>query len=100
MRPDVEATVNRILVEEFELEPARVTAEAHLVDDLELDSLDAVDLIAALEDAFGGRVDEEEARKVRTVSDVYALIGSAIERAVQTGRAPAPRASEALEAGE
>ena len=100
MRPDVEATVNRILVDEFELEPARVTADAHLIDDLELDSLDAVDLIAALEDAFGGRVNEEEARKVRTVSDVYALVGAAIERAVQGGRAPAPHASEALEAGE
>jgi len=98
-RPEVVDTVHRILVEEFELEPEQVTAEAHLIDDLELDSLDAVDLIAALEDAFGGRVDEEEARKVRLVSDIYALTEAAIERAKAKAEAAAAP-SQALEAGD
>lgn len=77
-------TVNRILVEEFELDRDSVTPEAHLVEDLELDSLDAVDLIAALEDAFGGRVNEDEARKVRTVSDVYRLIEETVRAAAES----------------
>ena len=66
--------VNAILVEEFELAPDDVRPDAHLYEDLDLDSLDAVDLIAALESAFGHRVAEEQAREVRTVGDVYALI--------------------------
>lgn len=99
-RPEVVETVHRILVEEFELEPERVTAEAHIVDDLELDSLDAVDLIAALEDAFGGRVDEEEARKVRLVRDIYALTEAAIARALAKQAEAAEAPSESVEAGE
>lgn len=95
----VVAAVHRILVEEFELEPERVVAEAHLIDDLELDSLDAVDLIAALEDTFGGRVDEEEARKVRLVSDIYTLTERTIESAKARAEA-ADLASQPLEAGE
>ena len=81
-------TVNRILVEEFELDAAAVTPEAHLVEDLELDSLDAVDLIAALEDAFGGRVNEADARNVRTVSDVYHLIEVTIRGATEPAGTP------------
>lgn len=103
-RQQVVETVHRILEEEFELEPERVVPEAHLIDDLELDSLDAVDLIAALEDAFGGRVDEEEARKVRVVSDIYALTEQAIARAKAQAEAraadPAAASSEPVEPGD
>ncbi len=94
---DVVQAVHRILVEEFELEPERVTAQAHLIDDLELDSLDAVDLIAALEDTFGGRVNEDEARKVRLVSDIYVLTERTIEAAKAKAAADAePPASQPL----
>ena len=94
-RQQVVETVNRILTDEFELEPERVTPDAHIIDDLELDSLDAVDLIAALEDAFGGRVDENQARQVRTVSDVYQLIEGAIEAAAQRAAQKAGEAADA-----
>lgn len=73
-RSEIEATVKRVLTEEFELEPNAVRDDAHLFDDLKLDSLDAVDLIVALEEAFGARVDGEKAREVRRVSDIYELI--------------------------
>jgi acyl carrier protein len=78
---EIASTVNRILIEEFELEAERIKPEAHLINDLELDSLDAVDLIAALEMEFRGRVAEEKARSVRTVGDVYNLVQNEMRRA-------------------
>ena len=69
----VRSLVDAALIEEFELDAAQLRPEAHLVDDLELDSLDSVDLIAAIERAFGTKVDERSARRLRTVGDVYAF---------------------------
>ncbi len=73
-RAEIEAVVNGVLVEEFELPADDIRPEARLRDDLGLDSLDAVDLVVSLEKAFGGRVAEAEARKARTVADVYTLV--------------------------
>lgn len=75
---DIVVAVNRVLVEEFELAAGDIRPEARLRDDLGLDSLDAVDLVVSLEQIFGGRVAEGEARKVRTVGDVYTLVQSTI----------------------
>ncbi len=66
--------VNEILVAEFEVEPDSLTPEAHLNDDLDLDSLDAVDMIVALEKSLGVRFDEEEARKLDTVGALYDFV--------------------------
>lgn len=83
-RDEIIATVNRILVEEFELEAEKIRADAHLIDDLELDSLDAVDLVAALEATFGGRIEEGKARSVRRIGDVYALVEETFARHHET----------------
>ena len=74
---DAEAVIERInalLVEEFELEPDEVRPEAHLRDDLELDSLDAIDLVVAIEKEFGLRMDEKKLALMKTVGDVHAHI--------------------------
>jgi acyl carrier protein len=84
---EIVATVNTILTKEFELKPERLSPDARLIDDLELDSLDAVDLIAALETELGGRVAEDKARAVRTVGDVYALVEHEVERRLGGGGA-------------
>ena len=73
-RDQITSTVREILTGEFEIPPDRITDDANLFDDLELDSLDAVDLIVAIEQALGGRVPEEEAKKVRVVADIYTLV--------------------------
>jgi acyl carrier protein len=63
------------VAEEFELEQDQLTPEATLYDDLGLDSLDAVDLVVAMEKAFGVKLTNEEAIKsVRTVGDLNELI--------------------------
>jgi len=67
--------VIEVLTEEFELDPARLTPEATLYDDLGLDSLDAVDLVVALEKAFSFKLTDEAAvRAVRTVDDLLRLV--------------------------
>jgi acyl carrier protein len=77
-RADVVDRVNAVLGDEFELAPERLRADATLYEDLEFDSLDAVDLIAALERQFAMKIDrqnaEKEIRDIRTLSDVYDFV--------------------------
>jgi len=69
--------VIEVVSEEFELDPERLTPGATLYDDLGLDSLDAVDLVVALEKAFAIKLANEEAvRSVRTVDDLVRLVGA------------------------
>ena len=64
----------RVFVDSFELERAALVPTAHLFDDLDLDSIDAIDLMIGLEERTGLKVREEEFRDVRTVQDVVDLI--------------------------
>jgi acyl carrier protein len=67
--------VNISLAEEFELEPEALTPEAHLFDDLELDSLDMVDMVIVLENAFRFKIREEKAvRNIRTIGDIHRFV--------------------------
>ena len=71
----LEKRVQDILREEFELDAERLVPSANLYEDLGLDSLDAVDMVVALEQGFGIKLTNEEAvRSVRTLSDLYALL--------------------------
>ncbi len=66
--------VDDILIEEFELESELVVPEAQLREDLDLDSLDGVDLVVALEKAFGVRVADKAIMEMKTVADIHAYI--------------------------
>jgi acyl carrier protein len=70
--------VDALLIKEFELDAAKVSPTAGLSEDLGLDSLDRVDLIAALERDFGLRIDRQADEKVlramRTVQDIYSYL--------------------------
>ena len=71
----IKETVNKALAEEFELEPEAMTPEANLYEDLGLDSLDAVDMVIVLENAFGVKIrDEQTLRTIRTLNDIYEYI--------------------------
>lgn len=71
---EIIARINSAIATEFELEEGEIAADKHLIDDLGLDSLDSVDLIAALERAFRVKCPEEEARQLRTVGDIYIFV--------------------------
>jgi len=74
-REEIVAHVNKTLVDEFEIEAENLQPERRLREDLELDSLDAVDMIVALEQRLKIRVDEEQAKLIRTVGDIYDFVG-------------------------
>ncbi len=71
---EITAAVNAAIAKEFELDPALLVPSAHLIDDLQLDSLDSVDLIAAMEKTFKVKCPEAEARQLRTMGDIHAFV--------------------------
>ncbi|MDA3915353.1 MAG: acyl carrier protein [Deltaproteobacteria bacterium] len=66
--------VNQVLEEEFEIDAELLTPESLLYEDIGLDSLDAVDLIVMVDKQLGVRIEEEEARSISTLGDVYKII--------------------------
>jgi len=72
------AKVRAILVEHLEVEPESVTLEASITDDLDADSLDLVELIMELEDQFGIKITDEEAKALSTVGDVVEFIAARV----------------------
>lgn len=72
---EIRQRIIEVISEEFELDQDQLVPEATLYDDLGLDSLDAVDLVVAMEKAFGVKLANEEAIKaVRTMDDLCLLI--------------------------
>jgi acyl carrier protein len=75
LSPDeIRSTINAAIAKEFEIEATKLVPEADLVKDLELDSLDSVDLIAAMEKTFKVKCPEKEARALRTMGDIYLFV--------------------------
>lgn len=67
--------IDSSLAEEFELDRADMTPEANIYEDLELDSLDTVDMVIVLEGAFNFKIREEEAiRGIRTLGDIHRFV--------------------------
>lgn len=62
--------VKEALVELFEIDEADIQPDAHLYQDLDLDSIDAVDLVVHLQKVTGKKIKPEEFKTVRTVNDV------------------------------
>ena len=68
----------------FEIPPERVTLEARLIEDLDLDSIDIVELLVKLREVTGRRVAADDFKTVRTVGDVL----DSIEKLLATDAAP------------
>ena len=71
---EVFCQVRDAMVELFELEEYAVSREAHLFQDLGLDSIDAVDLVVRLKNTSGMKVTPDDFKSVRTVEDVVQTV--------------------------
>ena len=69
-------TFKKCAVEVLQVDPAKVTLEAKFGDDLDADSLDLVELVMALEEAFDIEVPEEELEGITTIGEAYGLVTS------------------------
>jgi acyl carrier protein len=72
--PDLEDRVKQILTNRLGIPPSDITTESKLVDDLGMDSLDAVELAIATEREFAVAISDEEVAKLVTVADIIALV--------------------------
>ena len=68
--------VKQIVVEQLGVSEDQVTPEAKFIEDLGADSLDQVELVMALEEAFGSDIPDEDAEKLTTVGDAIAYVES------------------------
>lgn len=73
-REAIFSILHQALVELFELDPAQINLQANLYQDLEIDSIDAVDLIDHIKRQTGKKIAAEEFKAVRTVGDVVEAV--------------------------
>lgn len=69
-KEDIFNELKSILVDEFELPDEKVTLEATLFEDLELDSIDAVDIAVRLQKFTNKKISPEDFKQIRTIDDV------------------------------
>ena len=70
-----------IIANQLGIDRGDVTPEASVVDDLGADSLDVVELIMALEEEFNLEIPDEEAEKIKSVSDIFSHMENALQAA-------------------
>ena len=82
--------VNEVFIDSFEIPPENIKPEAQIFVDLGLDSLDVVDLVAAIQKRFAVTVrDDERVRSIRTMQDLYNYL-IMIRAEQKGGAAPVP----------
>ena len=73
---DIEQRVKKIVSEQLGTDAANVKNESSFIDDLGADSLDTVELVMALEEAFGTEIPDEQAEKITTVQQAIDYINN------------------------
>ena len=76
MAENTEEKVAKIIAEQFEVAAEKVTPTARFIEDLKADSLSVVELVLAIEEAFGIEIPDEDAEKIKTVGDAINYVKS------------------------
>lgn len=77
-REEVIATINKFLIEDFEIEEAQLAPEKLIVQELGIDSLDIIDIIVRVNEVIGIKLTKEDLLPVKTLGDFYELICSRV----------------------
>ena len=75
---EIENTIKRILADDFEVDADKLTPETNLFTELDLDSIDAVDLVVRLQQETGKKVNPEDFKQIRTLKDVTAAVSKLV----------------------
>lgn len=73
-REEILTTIKTIMVEMFEIDEQAITLEARLYQDLDFDSIDAIDMIVRLKELTGKTIKPEDFKAVRSIHDVVEVI--------------------------
>ncbi len=79
-KEEIAGIIKTFLIEEFEIDEAKITPTAHLKDDLGLESLDFVDIAVIVQKEFGLTLKGEEMTAIRTLNDLYDYIFNCINK--------------------
>ena len=79
-RAEIEERVKEFLIEDFKIEPEKISPEANLKEDLEIDSLDFVDIVVIVEKKFGFKIKPEEMSGVTTLKGFCDYIESKVNQ--------------------
>ncbi|MBE6026350.1 MAG: acyl carrier protein [Firmicutes bacterium] len=66
--------IKEIIIEQLQVEESEITMDTNLMKDLSADSLDAVEIIMAIEDEYGIEIPDEEAETIQTVADLVRFV--------------------------
>ncbi len=78
-RDEIFSRLSGYLVDLFEVPADQITLEARLAEDLDLDSIDAVDLVVKLQELTGRKIKPEQFKTVRTVGDVVERVHDVLD---------------------
>lgn len=73
-KEEIFAKIQDILESDFEVEKSEVTMESKMFEDLDLDSIDAVDLVVKMKQYIPGKIDPEMFKSAKTISDVVDIL--------------------------
>lgn len=87
-RDETLARLRTMMVDMFDVDGAKVVPGARLVEDLDLDSIDAIDMVAKLHELTGRRVEEAELRQLKSIKDVVDLVERQLAAKEMSGSSP------------
>jgi len=76
MAADTLSQLRNVLVEDFEIDAHAVVPEARIYEDLDIDSIDAIDLIVRLKEITGKKIPPDRFREVRTIGDIVNVLNA------------------------
>lgn len=73
-KDEIFSTLKKILIDDFEIEESLISPDALIADDLDMDSIDAVEMIVKMKPYMSKKIEPEAFKSVRTIQDVVDII--------------------------